>query len=76
MRTIWFKHFGWIYIPVHRMGYFITLLAVLFMVPVCVAVIRDGHPVAHDLYSIFVAGTCTAFWWKWVAEKTSEERIK
>jgi putative effector of murein hydrolase LrgA (UPF0299 family) len=71
MKTKWFKQAGWLYIPVHPMGFVITLLAVLFMVPVCIAVIRNGHSVSDDLYEIFVYGTCTAFWWKWVAEKTS-----
>jgi len=44
------------------------------MVPVCIAVVRNGHSVSDDLYEIFVYGTCTAFWWKWVAEKTSHSK--
>ena len=72
MKSIWFKKFGWVYIPVHAAGYFISLLAIVFMIPVCMAVVSNGHSVTDDLYSIFVYGTCTAFWWKWVAEKTAE----
>ena len=72
MKTIWFKKLGWLYLPQDPMGYIITLLAILFMVPVCMAVFRNGHSVSDDLYEIFVYGTCTAFWWKWIAEKTSE----
>jgi hypothetical protein len=71
MKTIWFKKFGWFYLPVHAMGLFVSLLAIVFMLPVCLAIIRNGHSVSDDLYHIFVYGTCTAFWWKWVAEKTS-----
>lgn len=71
MKQQWFKTFGWIYLPIHPMGYVITLMAIIFMVPVCMAVVRNGHSVTDDLYSIFVFGTCTAFLWKWVAEKTS-----
>ncbi len=71
MNTIWFKKFGWAYVPVHIMGLLMTLLAVLFLVPVYMAVIRNGHSVSDDLYHMFVYTTCTAFWWKWVAEKTS-----
>ena len=71
MKTIWFKQLGWLYIPIHPAGYHISLLAILSMVPICMAVIRNGHSVSDDLYEIFVFGTCTAFWWKWVAEKTS-----
>lgn len=67
----WFKPVGMVYLPVSLAGFFVTVLAVLFMVPVCLAVIRNGHSVSDDLYHIFVYATCTAFWWKWVAEKTS-----
>jgi hypothetical protein len=74
MKQYWFKTLGWLYIPVSPMGYVITLLAILFMVPVCIAITRNGHSVSDDLYQIFVYGTCTAFWWKWVAEKTSSKK--
>jgi hypothetical protein len=67
----WFRKAGWLYLPTHTMGYLVTLLAILFMVPVTMAVVRNGHSVSDDLYSIFVFATCTAFWWKWIAEKTS-----
>jgi len=71
MKETWFKKMGWAYRPTHPMGYLVTLLAIIFMIPVCTAVVRNGHSVTDDLYSIFVFGTCTVFWWKWVAEKTS-----
>jgi hypothetical protein len=67
----WFKRSGFIYLPTHPAGYVVTALAVLFMVPVVMATIRNGHSVSDDLYQLFVYGTCTAFWWKWIAEKTS-----
>ncbi|MEP7142340.1 MAG: hypothetical protein ABI707_05705 [Ferruginibacter sp.] len=71
MKQLWFKKAGWLYLPIHPMGYTLTLLlAVIFMVPVTLAIIRNGHSVSDDLYEIFVYGTCTAFWWKWIAEKT------
>ncbi|HEY8659324.1 MAG TPA: hypothetical protein VIM07_04105 [Chitinophagaceae bacterium] len=41
-----------------------------FLVPVYMAVVRNGHSVSDDLYQMFVYTTCTAFGWKWVAEKT------
>ena len=71
MKTNWFKRMGWIYLPVHPAGFLISALAVLFLVPVYMAIIRNGHSVSDDLYEMFVYTTCTAFWWKWVAEKTS-----
>ena len=71
MKQIWFKKAGWFYIPVHSLGFAVTALAIVFMIPVVMAVVRNGHSVTDDLYQIFVFATCTAFWWKWVAEKTS-----
>lgn len=71
MKTIWFRQYGWIYIPVHYAGFFITLLAIIFLVPVCLAIIRNGHSTSEYLYHMFVYITCTAFWWKWIADKTS-----
>ncbi|MEO7530135.1 MAG: hypothetical protein ABIS69_01950 [Sediminibacterium sp.] len=67
----WFKRYGWLYRPISAEGILVTLFAFLFMVPVCMAVIRNGHSVSDDLYQIFVYASCTAFWWKWIADKTS-----
>ncbi len=68
---IWFKRMGWLYLPIHPAGIAVTLLAFIFMIPVVTATMRNGHSVSDDLYQLFVYGTCTAFWWKWVADKTS-----
>lgn len=73
MNTVWFKKSGWLFLPVHRFGFLITLLAILFLIPVFMAVIRNGHSVSDDFYHFFVYATCTAFWWKWVAESTAEK---
>ena len=72
MKQVWFKKYGWIYLPVQIMGVLVTLLAIAFMVPVIIAADRSAHSVSDELYEIFVFATCTAFWWKWIAEKTSE----
>ncbi len=71
MKQIWFKRTGWFYIPLHPLGFIVTILAAVFMVPVVIAIDRNAHSVTDELYEIFVYATCTAFWWKWVAEKTS-----
>ena len=71
MKKIWFKHTGFLYLPVHPFGFLVTLLAVIFLIPVYIAIVRNGHSVSDDLYHLFVYTTCTAFWWKWIAEKTS-----
>ena len=67
----WFRQYGWLYLPASAEGIMVTILALLFMIPVCVAIIRKGHSVSDDLYKIFVYASCTAFWWKWIADKTS-----
>lgn len=72
MKQVWFKKMGWVYWPTHVMGVVVTLLAIAFMVPVVMTADRSAHSVTDELYEIFVYATCTAFWWKWVAEKTSE----
>ena len=72
MKQIWFKKFGWMYFPVHPMGLIVTFMAIVFLIPVYMAIVRNGHSVSDDLYQMFVYTTCTAFWWKWVAEKTSK----
>jgi len=72
MKETWFKKAGWLYMPVHIMGMLVTMAAISFMVAVCMAVFRNGHSVSDDLYQIFVYASCTLFWWKWIAEKTSE----
>jgi hypothetical protein len=74
MKQTWFKQFGWVYIPVHGMGILITMLAIFFLIPIYMAIIRNGHSVSDDLYEMFVYTTCTAFWWKWIAERTSSEK--
>lgn len=71
MKQNWFKKSGWMYLPIHPFGISITFLAILFLVPVYMAIVRNGHSISDDLYEMFVYITCTAFWWKWVAEKTS-----
>jgi len=72
MKQTWFKKAGWLYLPVYVMGMLVTLAAIIFIVPVCMAVFRNGHSVSNDLYQIFVYASCTLLWWKWIAEKTSD----
>jgi len=71
MKQVWFKKSGWVYFPTHVMGVLITLLAIVFLIPVYMAIVRNGHSVSDDLYNMFVYTSCTAFWWKWIAENTS-----
>jgi len=74
MKQRWFKRRGWIYIPVNPLGYIVTGLAIIFIVPVVLAIDRNTYSITDELYKIFIYGTCIAFWWKWVADKTSHHR--
>jgi hypothetical protein len=71
MKQSWFRKWGWIYIPNHIAGGMVTLMAIVFLIPIYSAIVRNGSSVSDDLYHMFVYTTCTAFWWKWIAEKTS-----
>ena len=73
MKMRWFKPAGLLYLPVHPVGIAITVLAIVFLIPVYMAVVRNGHSVSEDLYHLFVYTTCTVSWWKWIAEKTSTQ---
>ncbi len=53
----------------------VSIFAILFLVPVYMAIIRNGHSVSEDLYHMFVYTTCTAFWWKWVTKKRVKQNI-
>ena len=46
----------------------VSVIAILFLVPVYMAIIRNGHSVSDDLYHMFVYTTCAFFWWKWLIE--------
>ena len=71
MNQPWFKRTGWFYVPMNAAGYFIMIAAIAFMVPVFIAADRSAHSVTDELYELFVYGTCTAFWWDWMAKRTS-----
>jgi hypothetical protein len=71
-KQTWFKKAGWFYLPVHAMGILVTLAMIVFVVAVCMSLIRSHNAITSDLYKIFIAASCAGFWWKWIAEKTSE----
>ncbi|HEX2683680.1 MAG TPA: hypothetical protein VHL77_07095 [Ferruginibacter sp.] len=71
MKQLWFKKMGWFYLPIHPLGFIVTIMSIVFMIPIVITVVRNGHSVTDDLYQLFVFASCTAFWWKWIAEKTS-----
>jgi hypothetical protein len=52
MKIAWFKKMGWTYIPVHPAGVIITILAITFMMLVCIAITRNDHPAGDEQYEI------------------------
>ena len=76
MKTIWFKRAGWTYVPVHPAGLILTLAAIIFLVITWVSINSNGQTIMEALFEMFIYVTCTAFWWKWVAEKTSYRRAR
>jgi hypothetical protein len=72
MNTKWFKQKNGIYFPIHPLGYLITGMSILFLVPIIISIDRNAHSLSDFFYEVFIYGTCTVFWWKWIAEKTSE----
>lgn len=42
MKQNWFKKAGRLYLPINPMGIMVTFLAILFLVPVYMAIVRNG----------------------------------
>lgn len=59
MKAIWFKSKSRMQEPVHIVGFVITLLIILFLIPVYIDVILNGYSAGDDLYHMFVYTTCT-----------------
>ncbi len=72
MKRKWFKKTAYAYLPIHPMGYLICLLAIVWMWPIVNATHRNAHSGSDAFYHLFVYFTCTAFWLRWIAGRTSE----
>ncbi len=72
MKQTWLKK-GRLYLPIDAMKKFITLAAICLVVTVCMTLISKDRSVGDDLHNQFIYPACTAFWWKWMAEKISDK---
>ncbi len=72
MKSTWFKKEGWLYLPVSMAGWMLTIAALAMAVWFFLVIDHNSHSVSDTLINFFVYFTCVAFWWKWIAEKTSE----
>ena len=76
MKTIWFKRFGWFYIPVSVPSTVVCLLAVLFCITVFGAVDRHSPSVSDTLYGVFPFFASAFLLLDWVGARTSEKRAQ
>jgi len=73
MRKYWFKKYGWSYIPISIIGSLITIFALLFSGWMAWEIFKRTWSNIHALICFFPYFTGIAFWWKWIAESTSEK---
>lgn len=71
MNTIWFKKIGWAYLPTHIIGIAITIACIVLNIIFFISIDRHSHSASDTLTTFFVYFTGVAFWWKWIADKTS-----
>ena len=74
MKAVWFKKFGWIYLPVSIIGWVIWLFGLALSVNIFLAIDRHSHSVSDTLYGIFPYFTCILLLINWVAENTSVKK--
>ncbi|WP_298736604.1 hypothetical protein [uncultured Chitinophaga sp.] len=73
MKRYWFRKYGWSYIPTSITGSLITIFALLFSGWISWEISRQASSNIEALICFFAYFTCIAFWWKWIAESTSEK---
>jgi hypothetical protein len=54
MKQLWFKRTGWWYKPIHPLGYGVCVLALIFMVPVVIAVDSTAHSVTGIIQHFYL----------------------
>ena len=75
MKMIWFKKFGWVYIPTSVIGFIICLCIVFFCITVFIAVDRHSHSASDTLYGIFPYFVSVFTILFWIASNTSVHKI-
>ena len=69
----WFERCGWLYRPVHPLGYIVSLAALAFLVQVFLAIDARSHSVTDTLYQFYVYAAPTFLGLMWIASRTSRE---
>ena len=73
-RPIWFKRWGWFYLPTHPFGYLTALAAFAFVAHVFVMLDEHAHSVTDMLYHFYVFAAPTFLGLMWIGSRTSDEK--
>ena len=73
VQTLWFKRWGWLYRPVHPLGFATTLAALAFVVQVFLALDARSHSATDTLYHFYCYAAPTFLGLMWIASRTSDE---
>jgi hypothetical protein len=73
MKKIWFKKYGWIYIPISAIGFLIAAFTIILCVHDFLAVDRNSHSVSDTYYNFIPYGGLYIIIYMWVASNTSEK---
>jgi hypothetical protein len=71
MKQVWFKKYGWIYVPVSVMGWLVTMITFILCLWVFIAVDRRSHSVSDTLIGVFPYATLFIIIAGWIASNTS-----
>ena len=71
MKIIWFKHWGWFYLPISLPDIVITLLALAFWVQGLLAIDRHSPSASDTCFSVFLSFACCFLLFERVAGRTS-----
>jgi hypothetical protein len=72
--TGWFRRWGWIFRPVHPLGFLVTLGALAFLLQVFLALDARAHSVSDLLDRFYVYAAPTFLGLMWIGERTSGEK--
>ncbi len=66
----WFRPWGWIYLPVHPLGFLVLIAALAFAGQVFVWSDRHSHSIADTLYHWYPFAAPTFLGLMWIASRT------
>lgn len=70
----WFKRWGWVYRPVHPIGWIVMIAAFAFLVQIFLVLDAQAHSVTDMLYRFYVYAVPTFLGLMWIGERASGEQ--